>query len=425
MKTIKEILPLASFLRPKSVNQIKGNSRLLSDNGLIASMIKNNAFMSTIFWGPPGTGKTTIASIIGSSANFNYITLNATKHKVKDIHDSAVQAQTVCEEKGLKTIVFLDEIHRFSKSQQDILLPYIEKGDFILIGATTENPSFYIISPLLSRCTVLKFSPLSSNDIFEILTNATQIIKKETGVEVEDEIITQICQYNLSDARKAIELLEIALINGAKSKEELSSLMEILPYYSKTGDDHYDYISAIHKSVRSSDVDAALFWISRMLVSGEEPLYILRRLIRIAIEDIGMADPFAINIVKDCRDVYEFLGSPEGDIAIYHAAIYLSLAPKSNSIEKAMAKSQDLAKQFGYAAVPMHLRNAPTKLMKNMGYAQDYKYDHDFPNAITDQKCLPKELYKMSIYSPNEVGFEKKLAERIKIISKIKGYEKS
>jgi len=416
---IKDKLPLKNYLRPSNLDDIVGQKHLIGENGVLTKMLKSNIFVSSIFWGDPGVGKTTIAKFIGEKLDFNFYPLNATKHRVSDIHTIAEK----CKKSDLfskgQNLIFVDEIHRFSKTQQDALLPYVEDGTFTFIGATTENPSFYVIPPLLSRCNTFKFNKLGEDDIGELVDSSIQKLGLKEGI-ISSKIIDQIKIISNGDGRKSIDLIELVLINDITTIDEFEKSIQSMSYYSKTGDNHFDIISAIQKSIRSSDDSATIFWIRKMLSLGEDPRYILRRLIRIAMEDVGLADPNALRVTNDAYRAFEILGVPEGNIALLQAGVYLALAPKSNALELSEYKADNIIKHNPLIEVPNHLRNAPTKFMKEQGFGEKYKYDHDFENGISDQKCMPEGFENISLYEPKNIGFESKLIERKNFISKIK-----
>ncbi len=421
MENLENIIPIEKYHTIENFSDLVGNRNVFGENGILYKMYKKNILRHIILWGPPGVGKTTTARLIKKLFNCNFIEKNSVNLSTKEIHSIAKEAKNL-KKFNTKTVLFIDEIHRLSKSQQDSLLKYVEEEIFILVAATTENPSFYIISPLLSRSFVIKLKYPSKDEIQDFIK---KFIKKiPMNFNINEKIIEKIAQYSIGDIRRVFRLLEIVLINDIKTEKEFEETITLIPNYQKTGDDHYELISAIQKSIRSSDVDATILWISKMLKSGEDPRYILRRLIRTAMEDIGLADPTAINIAINSYKAYEILGSPEGDIAIYFLAIYLALSPKSNSVESAQLKALEIIEKNPSIEIPLFLRNAPTKLLKDLGYKKDYKYDHNYPNFISDQKCLPEEFYNIELYIPKESGFEKKLKERKNIIDRIKGYNK-
>ena len=419
LNDIKDKIPLKNYLRPTDISDIVGQKHLIGDNGVLTKMLKNNLFVSSIFWGDPGVGKTTIAKFIGEKLDFNFYPLNATKHRVADIHAIAEKCKKMDLFSKGNNLIFVDEIHRFSKTQQDALLPYVEDGTFTFIGATTENPSFYVIPPLLSRCNTFKFKKLGEDDIGELVASSIKKLDLKDGI-ISDEIIDQIKTISNGDGRKSIDLIELVLINDITTVEEFEKSIQSMSYYSKTGDNHFDIISAIQKSIRSSDDSAAVFWIRKMLALGEDPRYVLRRLIRIAIEDVGLADPNALRVANDAYRAFEILGVPEGNIAILQAAVYLALAPKSNALEMAEFAADDLIKANPLIEVPNHIRNAPTKLMKDMGYNKGYQYDHEYPTGISDQHCMPEGFETVNLYEPKDIGYEKKLIERKEFIQSIK-----
>ncbi len=419
LQEIKDKIPLKNYLRPKEFDDIVGQQHLIGKNGVLTKMLNNNMFVSSIFWGDPGVGKTTIAKFIGEKLDFNFFPLNATKNRVADIHAIAEKCKSSSLFSKGNNLIFVDEIHRFSKTQQDALLPYVEDGTFTFIGATTENPSFYVIPPLLSRCNTFKFNKLQPEDIGILIEKSIKKLNLKDSV-IGEEIIEKIKEISNGDGRKSIDLIELVLINNIATIEEFDKSIQSMSYYSKSGDNHFDIISAIQKSIRSSDDSATVFWIRKMLSLGEDPRYILRRLIRIAMEDIGLADPNALRVTNDCYRAFEILGVPEGNIALLEAGVYLALAPKSNSLEISEMIADEIIKNNPLIEVPMHLRNAPTKLMKDMGYNQNYQYDHEYPNGISNQHCMPIGFEKVNLYEPKNIGYEKTLIDRKKFIQSIK-----
>jgi len=404
--------PLAYRMRPESLQEFVGQEHLVGENKpLRLSLEKGELASSIILWGPPGCGKTTIARLISKITDSEFIELSAVKAGKADI-EKAIQRAKLFHK---KTILFLDEIHRFNKAQQDYLLPSVENGTLTLIGATTENPSFEIISALLSRSRVFTLTSLTENHLTQILN---QTIKKEfqNKIIISEENKNLISQIANGDARSALNILEIAISLSKDSeitKEIISNSAQKFIRYDKNGEEHHNIISALHKSMRDSDPQGAVYWTMRMVEGGEDPKYIIRRMIRFASEDIGNADPQALQIAVSAKQAIEFIGYPECNTALVQTATYLATAPKSNAVYKAVLKSQADIKKTGNLSVPMHLRNTPTSLMKNLGYGKGYQYAHDFENAKVEQEHLPEELKHTKYYEPTERGFEKTIKERM------------
>jgi len=421
------IAPLAQRMRPRSLEEVVGQEHLLGNGKILKTSLENGTTIpSLILWGPPGTGKTTIAKLISKRAGTRFIQLSAVLSGVKDIRDAINTAQKANDE-GLHTVLFIDEIHRFNKSQQDAFLPHVEEGLITLIGATTENPSFEIIAPLLSRCKVLVFKPLSHQALETILQRALTDKERglgDLGIAIEPQAIECLVEHAQGDARSLLNALEVAceillevrpsgtggIITQAIVEE---AVQEKALRYDKSGEEHFNIISAFHKNLRGSDPDAALYWLSRMLEAGEDPHYILRRMVRFASEDIGNADPMALMIATSALQAFDFLGSPEGDLAIAQATVYLATAPKSNAVHKAFGNAIKDAQKFGSLPVPLHLRNAPSKLMKRLGYGKGYKYPHDYKDASVYQEYLPSELKNRLYYFPTTRGHERTIKERL------------
>lgn len=424
---IKE--PLASRLRPESLEQYIGQKHLISKDKILWQMIKNDTIPSMIFWGPPGVGKTTLARIIAHSTQAEFIDFSAVTSGIKDIKAVMKKADET-RKTGTKTIVFVDEIHRFNKAQQDAFLPYVEKGSIILIGATTENPSFEINSALLSRCKVFVLHALTVEDIIELIHHAIEDEKGlgKQNIIIEEDSITMIAIVANGDARMALNILEMVVINSIHQDNQIIVSKEIIEQctntksllYDKKGEEHYNLISALHKSMRNSDVDAAIYWLARMLEAGEDPLYIARRLVRFASEDIGMADSHALQIAIAGYQACHFLGMPECSVHLTHVVTYLSLSVKSNALYIAYESAKKDALQSLSEPVPFHLRNAPTKLMKNLDYGKGYQYAHDYKEKITAMTCLPESLQNRSYYHPTHSGSEIKVKQRLEQIKKWK-----
>jgi len=417
-------VPLAQFLRPDNLEGFIGQSHITGQKKILFNSIKSGNLQSFLFWGPPGSGKTTLANIIAKKTESIIVMLNSVNANTKILKEVFEEAEKNLNEKKLKTILFIDEIHRFNKSQQDLFLPYVEKGIVYLISATTENPSFEINSQLLSRLKVLRLYPLKENDIGQVIKNAFD--KKHlwnsglADVECSEEVIDILKKSTNGDARLTINILEsmfiAALAQGVKilTRVELADAAgSIFLQYDKAGDEHYNLISALHKSLRGSDVNASIYWCCRILEGGEDPLYICRRIIRMAAEDIGAADPNALTIALNAYKTYDMLGSPEGELAIIEAIVYLSSAPKSNALYNAYNACREFVKTDGYRPVPLHLCNAPTKLMKEFGYAKNYKYPFNYKYNFVDEKYFPDSIEEQNFYKPSQFGFEKEITKRM------------
>ncbi len=423
--------PLADRMRPESLEEYVGQSHLIFPGSLLWNLIENDTIPSMIFWGPPGVGKTTLARIIANQTQSHFIPFSAVQSGIKEI--KAVMAQAQADQRlGKKTIVFVDEIHRFNKAQQDAFLPYVEKGSIVLIGATTENPSFEVNSALLSRCKVFVLKGLDESDIEALLKTALHSSKGYGAyrIVISDEHLQAIAHYAHGDARLALNTLEMVLSN---SKDDIHGLQvdeEIIKQvlgkrtlmYDKKGDGHYDTISALHKSVRNCDVQAALYWLARMVEGGEDPLYIARRLVRMASEDVGMADSRALELCIATYQACMYLGLPECNVHLAHAVSYLALAPKSNALEVAYFAAKKDAIDTLEEPIPLHLRNAPTRLMKDLGYGKNYEYSHDYQGHMTDMPCLPQKLEGKRYYVPSQQGLEIKVAKRMDDIEQTKAY---
>jgi len=423
--------PLAERMRPRTLDEFIGQEKLLGPGKPLRVQIESDNLGSMLFWGPPGCGKTTLARLIARLTRSEFVSFSAVLAGIKEIKDVMAVAEQKARS-GHRTIVFVDEVHRFNKAQQDAFLPHVEAGHIIFIGATTENPSFEVISPLLSRTKVYVLEPLTTPQIAELLRRALD--DKEHGfgnesITAPDEILFRIASFANGDARAAYNTLELAVRsarpneNGAQilTPELLEDVLQRkLLRYDKAGEEHYNLISALHKSVRNSDPDAALYWLARMLESGEDPLYLARRMVRMASEDIGLAEPGALAVTLAAKDAFDFLGAPEGHLALAQAAVYLSLAPKSNALYAGYGSVIEDVHRTEADPVPLHLRNAITGLMKNIGYGEGYKYAHNFDEKVTDMTCLPDNLSGRTYYQPTDQGFEQRLRARLDEIRKIR-----
>ncbi len=421
--------PLASRLRPDSLDDFVGQEHLVGKGKILRQLIERDQISSMIFWGPPGVGKTTLASIIAGKTKSEFINFSAVTSGIKEIKEvmnRAEQSRRV----GLRTVLFVDEIHRFNKAQQDAFLPYVERGSIILIGATTENPSFEINAALLSRCRVFVLKALEEKDLVKLLRHALESPAGFGGqnVKITDEAVRAVAAFANGDARTALNTLEMAVLNGEISAEGITVTDEGLEQcisrrsllYDKTGEEHYNLISALHKSMRNSDPDAAVYWMLRMLEGGENPLYIARRLIRFASEDVGMADSNALQVAVAAYQACHFLGMPECDVHLTHAVVYLSMAPKSNALYTACEACKKDVRTLRAEPVPMQIRNGVTGLMKELGYGKGYEYAHDTEEKLTHMQCMPDSLKDRTYYHPTTQGDEKKAAERLEEIRRFR-----
>jgi len=421
--------PLAARLRPENLDDYVGQEHLLGNGRVLRRMIEQDHISSMIFWGPPGVGKTTLAQIIAQMTQSVFINFSAVTSGIKEIR-AVMEKAELNRQIGQRTIVFVDEIHRFNKAQQDAFLPFVEKGSIILIGATTENPSFEVNGALLSRCRVFVLQPLSADHLMKMLRHALQSPKGfgEQRIEIADDLLYLIANFANGDARSALSTLEMVVLNGDMQDGKVIVTKEILEQciskksllYDKNGEEHYNLISALHKSMRNSDPDAAVYWLARMLEAGEDPLYVARRVTRFASEDVGMADPKALEIAVAAYQACHFIGMPECTVHLTEAVVYMSLAPKSNSMETAYNSARVDALNMIAEPVPLVIRNAPTKLMKNLQYGKGYQYAHDTEDKLTNMQCLPDSLLGKTYYQPTDEGFEARYKERLRQIKEWK-----
>ena len=421
--------PLADRMRPRTLDEFQGQQHLLGPGRPLRVQIEKDDAASMIFWGPPGVGKTTLAKIIAETTHASFIEFSAVLSGIKEIKQVMADAEKASAY-GSRTILFVDEIHRFNRAQQDAFLPYVERGTIRLIGATTENPSFEINAALLSRCRVYTLQALTDADLMALLNRAATDAERglgATGVSFDEAALELIASYSSGDARNALNALEVAAKlglsrEGRRVTREVAgeALQQRVLLYDKGGEEHYNLISALHKSVRNSDPDAALYWLGRMLEAGEDRMYVARRVVRMAVEDIGLAAPEALNLTLSARDAVDFLGMPEGDLALAQAVVYLALAPKSNAVYTAYGAVLGDIEATRAEPVPLHLRNAPTKLMRELDYGKGYQYAHDEEGRVADMECLPPSLKGRSYYHPTGEGREKLLRERMEEIRRMK-----
>jgi putative ATPase len=420
----KPTSPLADRVRPQTLEDFLGQKHLLGPGKLLRAAIEEDRLQSMIFWGPPGSGKTTLASVIAKRTKARFVTFSAVLAGIRQVKEVMAEAENLHRMFGQRTIVFIDEIHRFNRAQQDAFLPHVEKGNILLIGATTENPSFEVISALLSRCQVYVLHPLRPEDVVTLLRRALERdeILRGLHVEIGGDLLRALADASQGDARAALGALEFAARNarpgeGGVRRLDRAAIEDALQrralYYDKAGEEHFNVISALHKSLRNSDPQAALYWLARMLEAGEDPLYVARRLVRFASEDVGLADPWALVVANAAKDAVDFIGVPEGKLALAEAAVYLAAAPKSNRLYTAYGDVVRDIEAGEVHPVPLHIRNAPTPLMKALGYGEGYEYAHDLDEGVSGMSCLPPELSSREYYRPGDRGFEKTIAERL------------
>jgi putative ATPase len=423
--------PLSERMRPRQLDDVVGQQSLLGPGGSLRQALDRGLLHSLILWGPPGTGKTTLARLMATVAGVDFVAFSAVTSGIKEIKEVIAAAERRRQMTGRRTVLFIDEIHRFNKAQQDAFLPHVEAGTIVLIGATTENPSFEVNSALLSRARVYVLESLSTDDLVAILRRALTDRERGLGdlnVDADDEALAALAIHANGDARIALNQLEQAVgllpVHDERRRLDLSALEGLIARralrYDKSGEEHYNLISALHKSVRNSDADAAVYWLARMVESGEDPMYLARRLVRMASEDIGNADPRALEVALATKEAVHFLGMPEGSAALAQCAIYLSAAPKSNAVYMAYGAAARDALRDEAAPVPVHLRNAPTKLMKGLGYGRDYKYAHDEPEGVSAMSCLPEHLEGRRYYQPTDRGIEARIKEALERARKIR-----
>jgi putative ATPase len=428
--------PLAERMRPQTFDRVYGQDHILGKGKILSELIESNRLVSIIFWGPPGSGKTTLGMMLARHFDLPFEFFSAVLSGIKEVKEFMARAEAQRKLYGKPMILFIDEIHRFNKAQQAAFLPYVEKGDIVLFGSTTENPSFEVIAPLLSRTRVLVLKELDHDALARIIKDAQEDGEKGLGelhLAIDEAARDLLIDFANGDARRALNTLEIASSLAKGKSITLEDVQEALQkrtlLYDKAGEEHYNLISALHKSLRNSDVDASLYWLARMVASGEDPLYIARRLVRFASEDVGLADPQALGITLHAKEAYDFLGSPEGELALAEAVVYLASAPKSNRVYSAFGAAVKDVERSPHEPVPLHIRNAVTPLMKEIGYGKDYQYAHDSASSTTDMETFPERLRGRKYYEPGELGFEKEVRKRIEwwqaLKAKIRDRDKS
>ncbi len=419
--------PLAERMRPRTLSELIGHEEIVGEDGFLRRAIAADRVPSLIFWGPPGSGKTTLARLIASETSSHFVPFSAVTSGIKEVKEVMAEAVRLRKAQGRRTLLFVDEIHRFNRAQQDAFLPYVERGDVVLVGATTENPSFELNAALLSRARVVVLQSLSAEDLVKLMRRALQDSEQglgSSGVEVDDEAFEALAGLASGDARRALNLLELAVADAEGGKVDTAGVERLAQrkvlLYDKSGEEHFNLISALHKSLRDSDADASLYWLTRMLASGEDPRYLARRMVRFASEDIGLADPQALSLTLAAWDAYQRLGSPEGELALAEAALYLALAPKSNAVYAAYAQARRTVEERPADPVPKSIRNAPTTLMKGLGYGKGYVYAHGTEEGTGGLDCLPESLEGTRFYEPQGKGFEAELKERLETMRELR-----
>jgi putative ATPase len=427
-ETTKGVSPLAERMRPRTLEEVVGQEKVVGEGGFLRRAIAADRVPSLIFWGPPGTGKTTLARIIATVTSSHFVPFSAVTSGIKEVKEVMAEAVRLRKAQGRRTLLFVDEIHRFNRAQQDAFLPYVESGDVVLVGATTENPSFELNAALLSRCRVIVLEPLRPESLADMMRRALADPERGlggAGVEADDEALAELAQLSSGDARKALNLLELAAAGSEGGRIDAETVRRVAQrkvlLYDKSGEEHYNLISALHKSLRESDPDAAIYWFARMLASGEDPLYVARRMIRFASEDVGLADPQALPQTLAARDAFRQLGSPEGELALAQAVVYLALAPKSVALYDGYKAARRTVEERPADPVPLAIRNAPTRLMKEIGYGSGYVYAPHTEEGVGGLDCLPESLQGTRFYEPKGEGFEAELRARLEQLRALRG----